>query len=151
MNDPFELLKKDHETVETLFKEYEELEEDGSEKRGLIEKITQELMLHAEMEETICYPQFKEVLGPEEQSFLEQAYLEHQETKNTLEHLKTLEDTEIEFDEGVRALIEQVRHHIGEEEQEILPLVQQTMQPEVQRAMGDDMMTFKEARGGITP
>ncbi len=152
MNDPFELIKKDHETIEALFKEFEDTDEDTStERREILEKITHELILHTEMEETLCYPQFKEAVGAEDKSLLEQAYLEHQETKSTLEHLKNLEDTGVDFDEGVRALVEQVRHHFKEEEQEMFPKVQQEILPEILSAMGDDMMTFKESRGGIAP
>jgi hemerythrin superfamily protein len=151
MNDPFEVIKKDHESVEALFKEFENVEDDPEERKWIVEKLAEALTLHAEMEETICYPQFKEALKPEDQALLDEAYTEHQETKTTLEHLTSLEETGTEFEEGVKALMEQVRHHVHEEEQEIIPKVKQEVPPEVLSAMGDDMMTFKESKGGIAP
>jgi hemerythrin-like domain-containing protein len=152
MNDPFDIIKRDHETVEKLFSDYETLEEEATEeRRPLVDKIIAELELHAEMEETLCYPHFKEALPPENLELIEEAYLEHQEAKTAIEQLKTLDETLPEFEEVVASLIEGVRHHVMEEEQELLPKVKERLLPEVLSAMGDDMITFKESKGGTTP
>jgi hemerythrin superfamily protein len=52
--DPFELLKKDHETVSKLFDRIEAAS--GKAKLNLFRQIESELEVHTHIEETIFYP-----------------------------------------------------------------------------------------------
>jgi hemerythrin superfamily protein len=146
-NNPIEILKTDHQTVEELFAEFEELDAEARpQKREVVDRIIGELTLHAEMEETICYPSFKEVLDAEDIDLIDEAYVEHGSVKQLIEQLKVLDAEQPEFDANMEVLMEQVRHHVEEEEDELLPAVEEKMAEEELGAMGDAMIEFKETR-----
>jgi hemerythrin-like domain-containing protein len=152
MNDPFEIIKKDHEIIGELFNEYESLEsEDVIERNELVEKITRELLLHSEMENTLLYGQLREALEPHDSEFVEQAYAENEEIENLLHECRSLTTVSDDFTEAVRRLILHSRRHFENEERELIPMANEKIPSEILSAMGDDMMTFKESRWGVAP
>jgi hemerythrin superfamily protein len=146
-NNPIEIIKKDHKVVEELFKEYESLGDDAvSSKQKLVDQIIEELTNHAEMEETLCYPRFKEVFTKEEDKKVDEAYVEHKEAKRLLSDLEGLQPEQPEFDASVQVLMEQIRHHVKEEEEDLLPMVEKEVPEDELSEMGDKMIAFKESR-----
>jgi hemerythrin superfamily protein len=81
--DPFELLKKDHETVANLFKRIESAS--GRVKLIRFRKLKNELDLHAHIEETILYPALKN--AEESRDITLEAYEEHKVIKELLAEL----------------------------------------------------------------
>ncbi len=147
-NNPVAIIKKDHKTVEGLFKEYEGLGDGAvATKRKVVDQIINELTIHAEMEELLCYPRFLEAFNKEDDKMVEEAYVEHAGAKKLLSDLKSLQPDQPEFDASVKVLMEQIRHHVEEEETELLPTVEKEIPEEELEAMGDEMIVFKEARG----
>jgi hemerythrin-like domain-containing protein len=150
-NDPIEIIEKDHKAVEDLFEEYEGLEEDAeSEKRDIADRIIKELKDHTEMEETFCYPRFKDAFDDEGDTMVEEAYIEHEAAKNLLADLSALQAYEPKFDANMKVLMEQIRHHVKEEEDELLPKAKRTISEEAFEAMGAEMNEFKASRT-VTP
>lgn len=151
-NDPIALIKRDHEILEQLFIEYEDVaaEDDVTERRRIVNFISKELNAHTEMEETLCYPRFKEALGPDEKKMIDEAYLEHQEAENLFEELKNLDEVGVDFEELMETIILSVRRHMREEENEILPKIE-ILGDDTLGSLGDDILTFKESGGGATP
>lgn len=148
IGDAVAIIKKDHKVVEGLFKEYEGLGDGAvAKKRRVVDQIIEELTLHAEMEETFCYPRFKKAFNKEENNMLEEAYIEHRGAKKLLADLTTLEPDQPQFDASVNVLMEQVRHHVKEEEKELLPTVEKEMSEKELAAMTEEMVAFKESRG----
>ncbi len=144
-NNPITIIKEDHKVVEKLFKEYEELGKRAIGTKGeIVAQIIEELTFHADMEETICYPQFKIAFNKEEQKMIEEAYVEHAGAKTLLSDLAELEPEQPQFDASVKVLMEQIRHHVKEEENELLPLVEREFSEEELLAMGEEMIAFKE-------
>lgn len=144
-NDPFEIIKDDHQRVNVLFKEYEGLGESANgAKQKVVDQVIQALSVHTEMEETFCYPRFKDALPKEGDKKVDEANVEHEGIKNLLEKLKSLEPKDPEFDASMQVLIEQVRHHVKEEENDLLPMVQKKMSEEDLAAMGEEMLSFKD-------
>ncbi|MFI5614103.1 hemerythrin domain-containing protein [Amycolatopsis sp. NPDC051903] len=59
--DAIVLLKDDHKTVESLFKQFEKAGEKAyKEKRRLVDSMIEELTIHAYIEEEIFYPAARE-------------------------------------------------------------------------------------------
>ena len=56
MKDPVVLLKQDHRSVEVLFKEFEQLEDDQDAAEQVIETACTELKIHDKIETEIFYP-----------------------------------------------------------------------------------------------
>jgi hemerythrin superfamily protein len=125
--DPITLLKKDHDTVEALFKRFEQA---GSKayktKRDIADRVVKELSIHAFIEEQEVYPAM-EKLGGEWLEMVEEAHVEHQEAKNALRALIGLKGDDPLLDAKMSALIGGVRHHVKEEEQEMFPKLRKDM------------------------
>jgi len=135
-----ELLENDHDKVEELFEQVKATE-DTSEHRQLFKKIREELETHAHIEETIFYPAIK---GYEElEDMVLESLEEHQQVKNLLEKLPNITDDK-EFDADLKVLMEDVEHHVEEEEDEMFPEVEDVMDREELEALGDEMQAEKQ-------
>lgn len=117
------LLRADHRLVDSLFKEYES-SRSNTKKKALIEQICQELVVHAQIEEEIFYPQVQEALNDTE--LVPEARVEHETLTHLISQLDVGEPGDEEFDAKVKVLSEYVKHHVKEEQQEIFPKVKET-------------------------
>jgi hemerythrin superfamily protein len=116
------LLKQDHNNVESLFKRFEALDDDPAEKLALRDKIIEHLAVHAAVEEQVFYPAVREASSEAEETVLE-SLEEHHVVKWTLSELEKLAPAAERFDAKMKVLIESVRHHVEEEENELFPEV----------------------------
>jgi hemerythrin-like domain-containing protein len=120
--DAIDLLTEDHETVQQLFSEFDQMkdeEEDEDNKRYVVELTCAELSIHAQIEEELFYPALREAL--EEQDVLDEAEVEHDVAKQLIAELESMSPDEELYDAKFTVLGEYVRHHIQEEENEIFP------------------------------
>ena len=110
------LLKHDHDDVETLFLRYESLGHQAgpAEKRDIVEKIITMLSVHAEIEEQVFYPALRAKM--DDSGDVLEALEEHHSAKFILSELDKLPASHERFDAKVTVLIENIRHHVGEEE-----------------------------------
>lgn len=121
-----DLLKHDHQEVDTLFRHYEEIKDgaDDSEKEPLVTQICDALTVHAQIEEAIFYPAARKALPEEEgQELLDEAAVEHQTLKDIIGRLEAAPTSDPLYDAGVKVLSEYVKHHVREEENELFPKV----------------------------
>lgn len=119
-----DLLKHDHQEVDTLFRHYEEIKDgaDDSEKEPLVTQICDALTVHAQIEEAIFYPAARKALPEEEgQELLDEAAVEHQTLKDIIGRLEAAPTSDPLYDAGVKVLSEYVKHHVREEENELFP------------------------------
>lgn len=121
--DAITLLKKDHDAVSKLFKEFENLGDRAtSSKQKLVATITEELTKHAYVEETIFYP-FARTQVPDVEDDVEEGIQEHHVLKVTMAELATMAPDDDAFDAKVTVLKEVVEHHVDEEENDWFPKV----------------------------
>jgi len=141
------LLKADHGNVEALFKELEALGRDGepAEKRRILDRIIEQLSVHAAIEEQLLYPALREKLA-DDFPVLE-ALEEHHVAKVTLAELEKLPPTHERFDAKVMVLIESVRHHVEEEETALFDLLREHLKG----TELDDLGTRMEAAKKTAP
>lgn len=119
-----ELLKKDHQKVAGLFKQYESAGEDASSKKEeLFRRIKRELDIHARIEEEIFYPAAKQVPVEEARELVAEAAEEHKQVKTLLAELAGMDAEDERFDAKMKVLKEDVEHHVEEEENEMFPKV----------------------------
>jgi hemerythrin superfamily protein len=136
MPDAIVLLKEDHKTVEQLFKQFEQLGDRATvSKRKLVDEIIAELTVHAAIEEKHFYPAIRDIDSVED--IVLEGYEEHHAFEGTLEELRTLDAEAENFDAKVTVLIEMVRHHVEEEEQDMFPKVREAMGRNDLQALGD--------------
>jgi general stress protein YciG len=114
-----ELLKADHQEVNSLFKEHEMA--GGEDRNTIAEKIMMELEIHAKIEEEIFYPAFRAKADDEGKDLVAESIEEHQQVKDLIKELKTLDPEDETYDEKFQDLKQDVTHHVEEEEGEMFP------------------------------
>lgn len=144
--DALDLLHADHERIEELFKKYEKTGPRALKTRQqLVERIVKELVIHAEIEEQVFYPAVREAL-PEHDGIVLESLEEHHLVEVTLAELEQLEPSHERFDAKVRVLMENVRHHVEEEESEMFPQVREALETDLRKQIGE---TMDEAKGRV--
>ena len=143
--DAITLLKGDHKTVESLFKRFEKLG-DGAKKskRQIGEQIIRELSIHAAIEEQALYPVIRGCSDELEKLVLE-ALEEHHVAKWVLSELDGMDPEHERFDAKFSVLMESVRHHVKEEEQELFPKVRKALDRKLLGELGDALTKAKKA------
>ena len=125
--DAITLLKEDHRTVEQLFKRFEQAGDRAHvQKRQIVDRIIQELSVHAAIEEQVFYPVARTTVPDTEDIALE-SLEEHHVVKWLLADLVDMDPAQERFDAKVTVLIENVRHHVEEEENEFFPMVRKAL------------------------
>lgn len=138
------LLREDHKKVKGLFAEFEKTKEsaDGATKRKLVDQICTELVTHSFIEESIFYPAVRadvEGVGAEVLESVE----EHHVVAWLLSELTDLDPSDETFDAKVTVLIENVRHHVDEEESELFPAVRKALGRNRLVELGEEMAAAK--------
>ncbi len=140
--DAIELLKTDHDLVDGLFRE---VEASGAGKHvELFEKIKAELEAHAHVEETIFYPSLQEDGDETLVELVSEALGEHAQAKVFLGELSAVSSDADKFEPLLTKLIEDVRHHVAEEEGTMFPAVKDQFDAEVLERWGDQMQAEKD-------
>jgi hemerythrin-like domain-containing protein len=141
--DAITMLKDDHKTVEQLFKRFEKAGPRAYvEKRDIVDRIIDELSVHAAIEEQLFYPVARATVPGTEDLALE-SLEEHGVAKWVLADLEKMSPEDERFDAKVKVLIESVRHHIEEEEQDLFPKVRDELGRNDLSELGEAMAKAK--------
>jgi hemerythrin superfamily protein len=137
--DAITMLKDDHASVEKLFKRFEQAGDRALvEKRRIVDRIIEELSVHAAVEEQLFYPVTRATVPAVEGVALE-SLEEHHIVKWVLSELEKTDPDDERFDAKVTVLIENVRHHVKEEEDEYFPEVRSELGRKALTELGDAM------------
>src|SRR5437764_5889326 len=132
------ILMKDHDTVKDLFDRVEK-SESGAEKQKIITEALTELKIHAVIEEEIFYPAVRKHVGND---LMNEADEEHHVARVLIAELDRNGPANDHRLAKFTVLAESVRHHIKEEEDEVLPKAKEL---EVDfEALGRRMLERKE-------
>ena len=143
--DAITLLKEDHRTVEQLFKRFEQAGDRAHvQKRQIVDRIIEELSVHAAIEEQVFYPVARTTVPDTEDIALE-SLEEHHVVKWLLAELVDMDPAQERFDAKVTVLIENVRHHVEEEESEFFPMVRKELGRNQLADLGDRLADAKAA------
>ncbi len=123
--DAITLLKADHHAVEQLFKRFEQAGERAHmQKRQIVDRIIEELSVHAAIEEQVFYPCARATV-PDTEAIALESLEEHHIIKWLLSELVDMDPAHERFTAKVTVLIENVRHHVEEEESDFFPKMRQ--------------------------
>ena len=111
------ILKKDHDAVKALFDDFEKAEKAPA-KEKIIGRALTALKIHAILEEEIFYPAVRAHVGSK---LMNEADEEHHVAKVLIAELDLSDRTNDHRDAKFTVLAENVRHHINEEENDMLP------------------------------
>jgi hemerythrin superfamily protein len=142
--DAITLLKQDHKTVNGLFRQFEKLGDNAQvSKRKVVDQIIKELSIHASIEENVFYPAVKGSSDELRDDVLE-ALEEHHVVKWLCSELEGMAPDAERFDAKVTVLIENVRHHVEEEETELFPRVRTALGRNALGEIGDLLAKAKK-------
>ena len=141
--DAVALLTSDHQSVEKLFKEFESAGDRAiAAKARVVSEIITELSVHAGIEELLFYPAASKA-ATQTKSMVLESLEEHLAAKRLLADLEKMEPTDERFGAKVTVLIEQIRHHVSEEKDDLLPKVSDGLSQERLDELGDELEKAK--------
>jgi hemerythrin-like domain-containing protein len=138
--DAIVLLKDDHKQIRKAFKDFEQAGENATVTKGrLVDKIIELLTVHTYLENEVMYPRVRELLPEVEDDVLE-SYEEHHVADLLVVELAAMKPDHERFTAKTTVLIENVRHHIEEEEQEWFPKVREGLGRKTLQDLGAEMI-----------
>ena len=140
--DAVKLLKDDHKKVKDLFRQFESART-ADRKMKIAQEAMHELEVHAEIEEEIFYPAAKAKADKEGKELVAEAVEEHHVVKMLIAELKAMHEVNEQYEAKFTVLIENVEHHIEEEEKEMLPDAKKTLGKDIDM-LGDEMAARKK-------
>jgi len=143
-SDAIVLLKADHKEVKAVFKQFQQAGENATKKKGeLVQKMIELLTVHTYLENELIYPEVRRQLPDLEDDVLE-SYEEHHVADVLVMELSTMSPDHERFDAKTTVLIENVLHHIEEEEQDWFPEVRKGMSRKQLSDLGERMQELRK-------
>jgi uncharacterized protein len=148
-----ERLRADHRRVEGLFHEYEQGDPAPATRTGVVQQLCQELLRHTAFEEELVYPIVRFELAESEPLLVHNSEQSHKRIKQLVQNLNERIAAHDSMHDLMDALHICVRDHVQEEEQEILPKLEEHANKELQqlgqllppRKEGIDQRTIPES------
>jgi hemerythrin-like domain-containing protein len=142
--DAIVLLKEDHKEVLRTFRDFEKAGEDAHKEQGrLVDRIIELLTVHTYIENEVMYPRVRKLLPDLEDDVLE-SYEEHHVADVLVMELAGMDPDDERFRAKTMVLIENVRHHIEEEEQEWFPKVREGLGRKNLQEIGAELERARE-------
>ncbi|MBV8581553.1 MAG: hemerythrin domain-containing protein [Candidatus Eremiobacteraeota bacterium] len=140
------LIKRDHDEVKALFKEFEGLGPNAHVTRAkLAKKIMDSLVKHDEAEEQTLYDLLKErTEETDERVKLFEAYTEHEMASALIKSLHETDGESEEFLGKFSALQEAVEHHIKDEEGYVHKFAREVLEKDELEQLGPEFESAKK-------
>ncbi|MFC0505815.1 hemerythrin domain-containing protein [Micromonospora costi] len=141
--DAIVLLKEDHKEMRRLFKAFQDAEEGpASQRQKLVGQIIEALTVHTYLENEVMYPEVRRLLPDLEDDILE-SYEEHHVADVLCAELFAMDAEDEHFTAKTTVLIENVLHHVEEEEQEWFPKVREALGRKQLQEIGERMIELR--------
>ena len=143
-NDAIVLLREDHKEIRQVFKQFQKAE-DGSitARQRLVDRIIELLTVHTYIENEVMYPRVRELLPDLEDDVLE-SYEEHHVADVLVLELASMKADDERFNAKTTVLIENVTHHMKEEEDDWFPKVREGLGRKVLQELGEELLKAKK-------
>ena len=123
--DAIVLLKDEHKTIRKTFRAFQDAGENAEKRKGqLVDQIIEQLTIHTYIENEVMYPRVRDLLPNLEDDVLE-SYEEHHVADLLVMELANMKPSDERFDAKTTVLIENVEHHMEEEEEDWFPKVRE--------------------------
>lgn len=141
--DAIVMLKNDHQEIRRTFDAFEKAGDNAfATKERLVEKMIELLTVHTYLENEVMYPRIRELLPALEDDVLE-SYEEHHVADVLVVELSAMKATDERFTAKTTVLIENVRHHIEEEEENWFPQVRDGLGRKALQEIGAEMEALR--------
>jgi hemerythrin-like domain-containing protein len=142
-SDAIVILRDDHKQIRTLFREFEKPSTTDARKGTLVEKMIELLTVHTYIENEVMYPEVRRLLPDLEDDVLE-SYEEHHVADVLVMELSALQPGDERFEPKTTVLIENVRHHMDEEESDWFPKVRDGLGRKQLQELGEQLLAARE-------
>ncbi|MGC4892563.1 hemerythrin domain-containing protein [Micromonospora sp. DT31] len=141
--DAIVLLKEDHKEFRRLFKAFQGAEEGPASERGkIVKRILEALTVHTYLENEVMYPEVRKLVPDVEDDILE-SYEEHHVVDVLCFELSTMTPDDERYNAKTTVLIENVLHHVEEEEEEWFPKVREALGRNQLQEIGQRMLDLR--------
>jgi iron-sulfur cluster repair protein YtfE (RIC family) len=138
--DAIVLLKDEHQLIRKSFRAFEKAGDNAHTTKGkLVERIIELLTIHTYIENEVMYPRVRELLPELEDDVLE-SYEEHHVADVLVLELSTMKPEDERFTAKTTVLIENVEHHMAEEEEDWFPKVRDGLGRKQLQDLGAEML-----------
>jgi hemerythrin superfamily protein len=153
MADVVELIKTQHRRIESLLQQAEGAEPEQM--SPVLRQLADLLLPHSEAEESFVYPAIREHARSESDEVKDGA-AEHHHIEGLLQELLAEDPSTPGYDGKLAAMTGELRHHVEEEEQDLLPVLsekasdaeREDLGARFAQATGHDQKVGGAARGG---
>jgi len=142
--DAIVILKDDHQQIRKLFRDFAGASENATATKGkLATRIIEELNVHTYLENEVMYPEVRRLI-PELEGQVLESYEEHHVADILCMELYAMKPDAERFAAKMAVLIENVTHHMEEEEQEWFPKVRKGLGRSQLQEMGARMVELRK-------
>ncbi len=142
--DAIVVLKDDHREIKQAFAEFQKLGDNAEKsKQRVVDRIIELLTIHTYIENEVMYPRVRELLPDLEDDILE-SYEEHHVADVLVVELAAMSASDERFTAKTTLLIENVTHHIDEEEKDWFPQVRDGLGRKVLQEIGQELLDAKD-------
>ena len=131
-DDIVDVIKAQHREVDRLL---DQAMEGGGDTAALLRRVSELLLPHSKAEESFVYPTIAQ-RAPAEGDEVKDGVAEHHHIEQVLQELLGEDPEGPGFDGKLAALVGELRHHVEEEEQDLLPVLAEQASDEDRAAMG---------------
>jgi len=143
-NDAIVMLKNDHKEIRGVFRDFEAAGDNATKRKGkLVDKMIELLTVHTYLENEVMYPRVRALLPDLEDDVLE-SYEEHHVADVLVMELSTMTPDDERFDAKTTVLMENVKHHMDEEEQDWFPKVRDGLGRKMLQEIGAELIAAKK-------
>ncbi|HEX5731623.1 MAG TPA: hemerythrin domain-containing protein [Blastocatellia bacterium] len=140
-----ELLKQDHQEAAGMMDELETADKGSLNiTRDTFRRLKAALTLHTQIEEQVFYPALEQ--HEETRDIIGEAHSEHNEVKEMLAEMATMNPGSDEFMDKLTELRDSVEHHVEEEEHEMFPKAEKVLGQSRLQEMGRQMEQIKQGQ-----
>jgi hemerythrin superfamily protein len=138
--DAIVLLKNDHKEIRKLFRDFRGAGPNARVEKGrIVDDIIEALTVHTYIENEGMYPEVRD-LAPDLEDDILESYEEHHVADVLVVELAAMKPDDERFDAKTTVLIENVEHHMKEEEDEWFPQVREGLGRKQLQEIGAEML-----------
>ncbi|WP_432485369.1 hemerythrin domain-containing protein [Kineococcus esterisolvens] len=126
---------RDHADLDALMRAYD-AEPDADARGRVVAELAERALRHAFAEETVLFPAYRQHLPEQGEELTAHIEGDHQQVNDLLEELQDADPRSPDYDALVRRAFEVIRHDAHDEEDDLLPRLQQVASAEELRAIG---------------
>lgn len=137
------ILADDHRQVELAFQELETRVGSPEHRRALADHVIAELVRHSVAEEQYLYPAARKAL-PDGDNLADHELSEHAEAERTMKELDGLDPSDPQFDQQLGKLMNEIRHHVKDEEEDLFPRLRAACSVDELEDLGEKIVKAKQ-------